>query len=453
MTSLQWGGRFTSAPDASLLAFGSSLVDDLVLAAFDVLTSHAHVDALAGGGIIDTTRAAALHAAIARVGQEIENGQFAAYAQSSGAEDVHGAIDARVRELEPEHGAFLHAGRSRNDQVATTLALYARARAEDAAARCRSIARSLLERASNELEAGTRLCATTHWQPAQPVLLAFWLVAAAEPFARGAKRFSAAAESASECCPLGSSALAGSSLPLDRQAAATRLEFARPSRNAMDAVGTRDAALDVAHAYVRACVDASRIAEELVIWATPAFGYVKLGDASSTGSSLMPQKRNPDIFELTRGVASAQIGTYAGALSSLTGMALSYHRDLQETKRQIVDGIERAARALAAFERALADTTFVRDACNAHAADGYAVATDMADALIAQGTSARDAHAQIGALVRRAEEAGEPLDLSARASVEGKVTYGSTSPAAVRAAIASLVDELESFDKLRMTRS
>ncbi len=209
MTSLQWGGRFGSAPDPSLLAFGSSLADDVVLAPFDVRTSQAHVDALAGGGIIDATRAAALHAAIARVAAEIDDGRFAAYAQASGAEDVHGAIDARVRELEPEHGAFLHAGRSRNDQVATTLALYARARAEDGAARCRAIARSLVERASDELEAGTLLAATTHWQPAQPALLAFWLVAAAEPFARAVKRFAAAAESASEWCPLGSSALAG----------------------------------------------------------------------------------------------------------------------------------------------------------------------------------------------------------------------------------------------------
>jgi argininosuccinate lyase len=425
-----------------LLAFGSSLSDDLVLAPFDVQTSLAHVDALAGGGIVDEERAGALRRALDQVAAEIDDGDFAAYARASGAEDVHGAIDQRVRDLEPEHGAFLHAGRSRNDQVATTLTLYARAQAQAGAARSTAIAGALLGRATVELAEGTLLAATTHWQPAQPVLLAFWLVAAAEPFARAAKRFTAAAATASESCPLGSAALAGSSLPLDRPAAAARLGFARPSRNAMDAVGTRDAALDVAHAYVRACLDASRIAGELVIWATPAYGYVKLGDASSTGSSLMPQKRNPDIFELMRGVASAEVGRYTGALSSLAGMALSYHRDLQETKRQIVECVERGSDALRAFERALADTQFVRETCNAHAGDGYGVATDLADALIAQGMSARDAHVHIGALVRQAEDEGRTLSMSPRESVDGKVTPGSTSPTAVAEAIASLSAEL-----------
>lgn len=442
MASLQWGGRFVGAADPLLLAFGSSLADDLVLAPFDVRTSQAHVDALAGGGIIDAERALALHRALDQVAAEIDDGDFTAYANASGAEDVHGAIDSRMRDLEPVHGAFLHAGRSRNDQVATTLALYARAQAEAGAARSISIAGALLGRATVELAEGTLLAATTHWQPAQPVLLAFWLVAAAEPFARAAKRFSAAAVSAAESCPLGSGAVAGSSLPLDRAIAATRLGFARPSRNAMDAVGTRDAALDVAHAHVRACLDASRIAGELVIWATPAFGYVKLGDASSTGSSLMPQKRNPDIFELMRGVASAEVGSYAGALSTLAGMALSYHRDLQETKRLIVEIVERGSAALRAFERALGDTQFVREACNARAGDGYGVATDLADALIAQGASARDAHVQVGALVRQAEDEGRKLPMSARESVDGKVTQGSTSPAAVAEAIASLTDVL-----------
>ena len=438
MANLQWGGRFAGAPDPLLLAFGSSLADDLVLAPFDVRTSQAHVDALAGGGIIDAQRAAALHRALERVESEIDNGEFAAYATGSRAEDVHGAIDHRVRELEPVHGAFLHAGRSRNDQVATTLALYARARAQAGAARSTAIAGALLDRARVELTEGTLLAATTHWQPAQPVLLAFWLVAAAEPFARAATRFAAAAASASDACPLGSAALAGSSLPLDCVAASKRLGFARPPRNAMDAVGTRDAALDVAHAYVRACLDASRIAGELVIWATPAFGYVKLGDASSTGSSLMPQKRNPDVFELMRGVASAEIGSYAGALSSLAGMALSYHRDLQENKRQVIEIVERGSAALQAFERALADTQFVREACNARAGDGFGVATDVADGLIAQGASARDAHAQVGALVRQAEDEGRTLAMTPRQSVEGKVTPGSTSPAAVAEALASL---------------
>jgi len=462
VTHLQWGGRFGAAPDPALLAFGSSLEDDLVLAPFDVQTSQAHVDALAGGGIIDPAAAAALHGALDGVAAEIENGSFDAYARASGAEDVHGAIDARVRELRPQAGALLHAGRSRNDQVATTLALYAHDRARAGARRTQSIARHLLARAVEELNAQTLLAATTHMQPAQPVLLAFWLQTAAEPFVRDAKRFARVADSALHSCPLGSGAVSGSTLPLDREAACRRLGFERPSRNAMDAIGTRESALDVAHACALALVNASRVSAEIVVWAMPAFGYVRLGDASSTGSSLMPQKRNPDVFELVRGSASEITGAYFGALASTIGLPLSYHRDLQETKRLTIAVCERALAALDAFERALRDTNFVRANLNARAGEGYTVATDIADALIQSGTSARDAHAFVGAAVRAAEEAGRALDerdldalareaglknlhapLTPQASVAAKMTSGSTSPGAVRAGLASLAAELD----------
>ena len=462
--SLQWGGRFGAPPDPALLAFGSSLEDDLVLAPFDVRTSQAHVDALAGGKIIDAATAAALQGALATVAAEIEAGTFAAYARASGAEDVHGAIDARVRESAPEAGARLHAGRSRNDQVATTLALYAHDRAQRGAERAASIARHLLALASEELNAGTLLAATTHLQPAQPILLAFWLQAAAEPFVRAAHRFSRAAQAALQSCPLGSGAVSGSTLPLDRDAACKRLGFVRPSRNAMDAIGTRDAVLDVAQACVRTLADASRVSAELVLWATPGFGYVRLGDASSTGSSLMPQKRNPDIFELVRSYASEAAGLFFGALTSTIGMPLSYHRDLQETKRLAIASCDRSLAALDAFERALRDTTFVRAAMQSRAGTGYTIATDVADALIAAGVSAREAHALVGAVVRAAEEAGRALDerdlvtlahdaqlkefrapLDPAASVAAKMTSGSTSPDAVRAGLASLAAELDAL--------
>lgn len=440
---LQWGGRFAAAPDEALLAFGSSLEDDLVLAPFDVRVSHAHVAALAGGGTIDATRAAALAAALDRVGAEIAVGTFPAYARALAVEDVHGAIDARVREIEPTHGEWLHAGRSRNDQVATTLLLYAADAARQGAAQAAAIARLLLERAQAELAAETLLAATTHGQPAQPVLLAFWLVAAASPFARAAGRFAAAGRDAMVACPLGSGAVSGSSLPLDRAAAAAQLGFAAPSLSALDAIGTRDGALDVAHAYVRAAVDASRLAAELIAWAAPAYGYVRLGDASSTGSSLMPQKRNPDIFELTRAQASALTAAYAGALGTLTGLPLSYYRDLQETKRLVLDIIRRGGAGLAAFARALADTSFDHAACTARAADGFTVATDMAEALIRDGMAPRDAHRVVGEAVRRAEAEGAALPLSAAASVRAKATAGSTAPAQVRAAIAALTAALD----------
>jgi argininosuccinate lyase len=220
--------------------------------------------------------------------------------------------------------------------------------------------------------------------------------------------------------------------------------------------------LDVAQACARALTDASRVSAEIVLWATPGFGYVRLGDASSTGSSLMPQKRNPDVFELVRGCASEVAGAYFGALTSTVGMPLSYHRDLQETKRLAIAACERTLAALDAFERALRDTNFVRAVMNAHAGDGYTVATDLADALIAAGVSARDAHSLVGAVVRAAEDAGRPLDerdlqtlakeaglkvvhapLDPAASVSAKKTGGSTSPEAVRAGLASLAAELD----------
>ncbi len=458
--TLQWGGRFAEQPDPALLAFGSSLEDDLVLAPFDVACSRAHVAALEGGKIVAERVASALREALQRVGEEIASGTFVDVARAAGAEDVHGAIDARVRELCAD-GESLHAGRSRNDQVATTLLLYARERAAQGEAVARDIAFALLASAKDELAAETLLGATTHWQPAQPVLLSFWLVAAAEPFVRATRRFADAKKECSRSCPLGSGAVAGSTLPLDRDAAARRLGFSAPSRNAMDAVGTRDAALDVAHAFVRATNDASRVASELVIWCTPAFGYARLGDASSTGSSLMPQKRNPDPFELVRGAAAELVGAYAGALASLCGLGLSYHRDLQQTKRLVISAIERGMAALHAFSRALVDVRFQRERMNARAGDGYAVATDIADALILRGLSARRAHALVGAAVANAERYGRELaasDLGAAAaecgidaldvpldaagSVRAKRTVGSTNPGQVARAIAGLEAEL-----------
>jgi argininosuccinate lyase len=448
MSGLQWGGRFASAPDAALLAFGSSLAGDLVLAPFDVRCSRAHVAAL--GPVLPAGDAAALHAALDLVAAEIDDGSFAAWATTHGFEDVHGAIDARVRDHAGVAGERLHAGRSRNDQVATTLLLYARDRAVRGARLALDVAALIEDRAESALEHRTLLAATTHWQPAQPVLLAFWLDAAAQSFVRAAERFARVAADAARFCPLGSAALAGSSLPLDRAAAARALGFAAPTRNALDSVGDRDVALDLLHAAMRAAVAASRPSEELVIWATPAFGYVRLDDAASTGSSLMPQKRNPDPFELVRAAGARAIGAYTGALASTNGIALSYHRDLQETKAHVIEGTEAALTALDAFRRAFAHVHFIESAMTAHAGDGYTVATDLADALILAGATAREAHGAVGERVLLAEEQGRPLDPSDVAalgvpaipvdplgSVLGKRTAGSTHPDAVAASLAA----------------
>jgi len=458
VSSLQWGGRFASAPDATLLAFGSSLADDLVLAPFDVRCSRAHVAALAN--VLAPHDAAALRDALDRVAGEVDDGTFAAWATTRDFEDVHGAVDARVRELAGAAGERLHAGRSRNDQVATTLLLYARDRAGRGVRSALDVAALFEDRAGGALERGTLLAATTHWQPAQPVLLAFWLDAAAQGFVRAAERFARVAQDAARFCPLGSAALAGSSLPLDRIAAARELGFTAPSRNALDSVGDRDVALDLLHAAVRAAVAASRPSEELVIWATPAFGYVQLDDAASTGSSLMPQKRNPDPFELVRAAGARAIGVYAGALASTNGVALSYHRDLQQTKALVIEGTEAALAALDAFRRAFAHVRFNETATGAHAGDGYAVATDLADSLILGGASAREAHRAVGERVVVAEEERRALDVrdaaalgvpdapvEPRESVLGKRTAGSTAPGAVAASIAATRDAMAALSE------
>jgi argininosuccinate lyase len=457
---LQWGGRFADAPDAALIAFGSSLEDDLVLAPFDVRCSRAHVTALAEGGLLSGVAAGELHAALDVVAEEIADGGFAAFARAGGFEDVHGAIDARVRELAPDAGASLHAGRSRNDQVATTLLLYARNRAAAGARTSLAIAAALEARALHALKAGTLLAATTHWQPAQPVSLAFWLDGAAQGFLRAAQRFARVGRDAARFCPLGSAALAGSSLPLDRAAAARELGFGEPSRNALDTVGDRDVALDLLHAAARAVVAASRPSEEFVLWTTPAFGYARLGDAAATGSSLMPQKKNPDPFELVRGAAARTLGAYTGALASTSGIGLSYHRDLQETKAQIVLGTEHALAALDAFARAFAHLTFDEAAMAARATAGYTLATDLADAMIANGATAREAHAAVGERVLLAERQGRPLDagdvaaigiadapLDAEASIRAKRTSGSPNPEMVARSIDETQREIDTIAK------
>ncbi len=459
--NLQWGGRFQTAPDPALIAFGSSLEEDAALASFDVECSRAHVLALRGGKIISQPQADELVAALDRIAAEIESGDFTAFARGCGVEDIHGAIDARVRELAAA-GAYLHAGRSRNDQVATTLLLYVADRAEKGKRVAARIIDRLLQYAQAERKEGTLLAGTTHWQPAQPVLLAFYLGAVAEAFNRDMHRFAESAAQAKEFCPLGSGALAGSTLPLDRKVACAALGFRQPARNALDAIGNRDGALDVAHAFVRAMADAARLSEELVIWCTPAFAYARLGDAASTGSSLMPQKRNPDPFELVRATAADLSGRYAGAVSSIGGIGFSYHRDLQVTKSIIIGIIERGLAALDAFERALAQVTFDRARMNALADANFTLATDIADALIANGLAAHDAHATVGAAVVRAEEEGRRLDatdlqrmadeaqlpaldapLDAKASVLAKRTYGSTHPDEVERGLGTLRRELE----------
>lgn len=375
----------------------------MVLAPFDVRCSLAHVDAVAQGGAIDAHTAKTLKNALDAVALEIQNGTFAADARKQAAEDIHGAIDARVREIAGSAGAALHTGRSRNDQVATTLRLFAADACLGARASIAQAVRTLVEHAGDALAARAVLPAMTHWQPAQPVLLAFWLAGAAQPLVRAADRCAGAAAGSMSEMPLGSGAVCGSTLPLVREAGLAALGFAATTANAMDAVGSRDAVLECAHAIVTALVAASRIAEELVIWCNPLVGFAAVADAAATGSSLMPQKRNPDPLELVRGLAPVLAGLYAGALTSTAGLALSYHRDLQQTKAAVLQICVQGVAALAAFARTLGYVTYDRSAMSAAALRGFTVATDIADTLIHAGVPARSAHQAVGAAVAKAE--------------------------------------------------
>jgi argininosuccinate lyase len=287
---------------------------------------------------------------------------------------------------------------------------------------------------------------------------------------RAAARFARVADDATRSCPLGSGACSGSTLPLDRAKAAQMLGFEGPSGNALDAIGNRDVALDLLHAVARALGAASRASEELVIWCTPAYGYARLDDAASTGSSLMPQKRNPDPFELVRAHAAAANGALAGALGTTTGIALSYHRDLQETKAIVIRAVERGLAALEAFAIALDYVRYDDAAMSAHAGDGYTVATDLADALVAHGISARVAHELVGRTVSAAEaDGGRPLNaadlaalaaaaglagtlaapLTAEDSVRAKRTAGSTAPGEIAKRLAELEAVLASRDRIK----
>ncbi len=460
MTTLQWGGRFARAPDEALLAFGSSLEEDLVLAPFDVQCSLAHVEALRGA-VLDDARCNDLGRALHAVAAEISAGTFAEYARASGAEDVHGAIDARVRELAADAGEWLHAGRSRNDQVATTLLLYARDRAQRGASRAAAIASALVRRGRAEFDAGTIVAACTHRQPAQPVLLAFVLAAWSEPFARAAKRFRAIAVDAVRSCPLGSAALAGSTLPLGRAARGKRARLRRAftERARRDWQSRRYAGPRARERALRPrCIACRRGADRMVgarLWLC--------AHRRRRRDRLEPHAAETQSRSVRVGARARRelIGAYAGALATLHGLAPSYQRDLQETKAQAISIVEDALATLAAFERALSAVEFARGRMNATALDGYTVATDVADALIANGIPARAAHALVGGAVAQAEAEGRPLaqsdltlmaaqaglerldaPLDARASVHAKRTCGSTAPDAVCEQLASLAEEL-----------
>jgi len=399
-----WHGRFAEEPADELLAFTSSLAFDRRLAGDDIAGSRAHVAMLARVGLLTDEEAAAVTTALDTVDTEIAEGTFA-FAPTD--EDIHTAIERRVTDLAGSAGAKLHTGRSRNDQVALDLRLFVRREGRVVALAVHELQAVLVRRAT---EAGdTYLPGYTHLQRAQPVLLAHHLLAHFWAFARDVDRWRDALDRA-DVSPLGAGALAGSSLPLDPDDVARELGFARRFENSLDAVSDRDFVAEALFVAALTQSHLSRLGEEIVLWATEEFGFVRLADAYSTGSSMLPQKKNPDIAELARGGAGRVIGDLTGVLATLKGLPLAYNRDLQGDKEPLFDALDTCTGALRAVAGLLDTATFVAERMQAAADDPASAATDLAELLVRQGVPFRDAHQAVGELVRQSVERGIALE-------------------------------------------
>ncbi len=402
--STLWHGRFTEPPAEELLAFTESLSFDRALATHDIAGSRAHVEMLGAVGLLDDAEVKAVLDALDTVEQEIARDAFA-YAPTD--EDIHTAVERRVTELAGPAGAKLHTGRSRNDQVATDLRLWLREAVQDVMAATTALQQVLLGRAE---EAGTAvyLPGYTHLQRAQPVLLAHHLLAHLWALARDVERWRDALERA-DVSPLGAGALAGSSLPLDPDATASALGFSRRFDNSLDAVSDRDFVAEALFVAALEQVHLSRLGEEIILWSSDEFGFLRLADAYSTGSSMLPQKKNPDIAELARGKAGRAVGNLTAVLTTLKGLPLAYNRDLQEDKEPLFDSLRTSALSLRAVAGLLATATFDTERMRAAADTEGGAATDLAEHLVRAGVPFREAHATVGALVRRSHDEGVPL--------------------------------------------
>ena len=398
-----WHGRFEGGPADELLAYTVSLPFDQRLAPDDIAGSRAHVRGLARSDILDEDERDAVLDALDVVEAELADGSFAFLPSD---EDIHTAVERRVTELAGAAGAKLHTGRSRNDQVATDLRLYAKRALVSVGRRALALQEVLLERA---VEAGDAyLPGYTHLQRAQPVTLGHHLLAHGWALGRDIDRL-LDAHRRTDVSPLGAGALAGSSIPLDPDAVAADLGFAARFENSLDAVSDRDFVAEALFALTLVGIHLSRLGEELVLWTTEEFGFATLDDAYATGSSMLPQKKNPDIAELARGKAGRLIGDLTGLLATLKGLPLAYNRDLQEDKEPLFDAVDQVSLGLSALTGLLASITFDTTAMAAAADVPTAAATDLAEHLVVQGVPFRDAHAIVGALVRRHLDGGPPL--------------------------------------------
>ncbi|MEM0937277.1 MAG: argininosuccinate lyase [Pseudomonadota bacterium] len=447
-----WGGRFAAGPDAIMEAINASIGFDRRLARQDIEGSRAHAAMLAATGIVERSDVDAIREGLLTVLSEIERGDFSF---STALEDIHMNVEARLTELIGPAAGRLHTARSRNDQVATDFRLWVRDQCDAAVTGIAALQRALLGQA--EIGADWPMPGFTHLQTAQPVTWGHHMLAYVEMLGRDASRFADARARMNES-PLGAAALAGTSFPIDREMTAHALGFDRPMANSLDAVSDRDFALEFLAAASICAMHLSRLAEELVIWSSAQFRFVTMSDRWSTGSSIMPQKKNPDAAELIRAKIGRILGANVALLTVMKGLPLTYSKDMQEDKEQTFDAADSLMLALAAMAGMVADMSANREALEAAAGSGFATATDLADWLVREaGLPFRAAHHVTGALVAEAEKAGCDLaDLSLEVmqaahpaltsdvytvlgvanSVASRISYGGTAPSQVRAQIA-----------------
>ena len=447
-----WGGRFAAGPGALMQAINVSIGFDRRLAAQDIAGSKAHSDMLAAQGIISKTDRDAIHAGLDEIKAEIDDGTFP---WSEELEDIHLNIEARLKDKIGEAGGRLHTGRSRNDQVATDFRLWVREHIVLFQNQLTALIEALVDQA--DAHADTIMPGFTHLQSAQPVTFGHHMLAYAEMFARDRSRFADCWERSNES-PLGAAALAGTPYPIDRDMTAKALGFGRPMANSLDAVSARDFALEALSAATICSTHLSRLSEEIVIWTSAQFQFIKLSDTFTTGSSIMPQKRNPDAAELVR----AKVGRIMGAFTALSivmkGLPLAYSKDMQEDKEPVFDAFDALEVGLAAMAGMVADMTPNKDRLADAAGAAFSTATDLADWLVMNlNMPFRDAHHVTGTIVAMAEKQGVTLDALALAdmqSVEPRITedifnvltplasassrtsYGGTSPKNVKEQVA-----------------
>lgn len=447
-----WGGRFDAKPDEIMEEINASIGFDQRLAPQDIRASQAHAAMLAAQGIITAEDAETIIAGLAEIGVEIAEGRFRF---DRALEDIHMNVEARLTERIGAAAGRLHTARSRNDQVATDFKLWVRDVIDAQDAQLTALIAALLDQA--EAGADAVMPGFTHLQSAQPVTWGHHMMAYVEMFGRDRGRFRDARARLNEC-PLGAAALAGTSFPIDRDATASALGFDRPAANSLDAVSDRDFALEYLAAASIAATHLSRLAEEIVVWASAQFQFVSLTDAFTTGSSIMPQKRNPDAAELVRAKTGRILGALVGLSVVMKGLPLAYSKDMQEDKERVFDASDALTLALAAMAGMARDMAPNRARLEAAAGAGFATATDLADWLVrALGLPFREAHHVTGALVKAAETKGCGLEdlslaemqaihpqieagvfdvLGVRRSVESRVSYGGAAPSGVRAQIA-----------------